>query len=117
MEKLNNNNRIISVKDALLQFEEKINPLLLEASNEIRDGIIRDIDQAMETGEISKRKMRRRLYSVLKKEVLGTSEEKRNPSTEIEESLIFGEDFNTTQKEIQERFTNVDIKNVTGGMM
>jgi hypothetical protein len=109
--------QITSVEEALVQFERKINPLLLMASDEIRNEITEDINQAIETGGISKRKTRRQLYSSAKKATVDISHERQNPSPEIEDSLLFGEDFTTAHEEIRQRFTNVNIKNVNGGMM
>jgi hypothetical protein len=117
MNTLHQKPRINSVEEALSQFENKINPLLIMASDEIQSEIIEDINQAIESGGISKRKTRRQLYSSAKKATLGISQEKRNSAPKTQESLLFGEDFALTHEEIRERFTNVNIKNVNGGMM
>jgi hypothetical protein len=68
--------RINSVVEALSQFKNKINPLLLMASDEIQNEITEDINQAIETGGISKRKTRRQLYSSAKKATVNISQKK-----------------------------------------
>lgn len=115
MEKLNHKPRITSVEEAIFQFEKKINPFLIIASDEIRNEIIQNIHTAINDGSINKRKTRLHLYSSVKKSVLENNQEKKNMS--IQESLIFGEDFGTAHEEIKKRFTNVNIENINGGMI
>lgn len=109
--------RIKSVEEAIVKFHKKMDPLLLMASDEIQQQISQAIHNALEDGSIRKRKTRLHINSMARKSIFGNEQEVRNASSEIQESLVFGEDFQTTHEEIRKRFTNVNIENVNGGMM